>query len=117
MLTEKQFIAIAPNDSIVCVNISQTYNNDERKDIYDCARHYWVLNVQRAEKATHVLAITRGIVVGVFKPTRWYKSNHPKYNNRYEFEGIEEKNSPYLNKCVWNVLNPKAQNPISYINL
>lgn len=114
---EIQFIEVRPNDHIVCLNISKTYKSKERESIYDCTRHYWRLNIGRAEKANLVLAIAAGMVVGVFQPIRWYKSNHPQYTNRFEFEGIEKECSSYLGRCVLNVLNPRAQNPVSYINL
>lgn len=112
-----QYIEVTPNDHIVCLNISKTYQSNERVDIYDCVRHYWRLDVERAGKANLVFAIVNGIVVGVFQPNHWYKSNHPKYTNRYEFEGVEKENSAYLGRSVWNVINPKSQNPVSYINL
>lgn len=111
-----EYIQINPNDHIVCVNISKTYNNKERTDNYDCARHYWVLNKERVEKANIVFAIVHGIVVTVFQPIRWYKSENPQWSNRYEFEGIELINSAYIGKCVWNKINPKSRNPIAYIN-
>lgn len=112
-----QFIEVKSQDRIVCLNISKTYKSKEREDFYDCARHYWRLNVERAEKANLVFAIVDGIVVDVFQPIRWYKSKHPKYTSRYEFEGVEEEDSAYLGRCVWNLINPKSQNPVSYINL
>lgn len=112
-----QFIEVRPQDRIVCLNISKTYRGMEREDIYDCVRHYWRLNVERVKNANLVFAIVDGIVVGVFQPIRWYKSKHPKYASRYEFEGAEKEGSVYLGRSVWNVINPKAQNPVSYINL
>lgn len=111
-----EYIDINPNDHIVCVNISKTYDKNERADNYDRARHYWVLKKERAEKANLVFAIVHGIVVAVFQPTRWYKSENPTYAKRYEFEGVELTESPYIGKCVWNVINPKSQNPVAYIN-
>ena len=94
-----EYIQINPNDHIVCVNISKTYDNSERADNYN-----------------RVFAIVHGIVVAVFQPIRWYKSENPKWSNRYEFEGTELSESPYIGKCVWNVINPKSQNPVAYIN-
>lgn len=111
-----EYIQITPNDHIVCVNISKTYDNNEHVDKYDRARHYWVLNKERAEKANLVFAVVHGIVVSVFQPIRWYKSESPKWLNRYEFEGAELSESPYIGKCVWNEINPKSQNPVAYIN-
>lgn len=114
---EIQYIEVRPDDHIVCLNISKTYKSKERTDIYDCVRHYWRLNVGRAEMTNLVFAIVDGIIVGVFQPIRWYKSNHPQYTNRFEFEGVEKECPFYLGRSVLNVLNPKSQNPVSYINL
>lgn len=111
-----EYIKINPNDHIICVNISKTYDSNERADNYDCARHYWVLSKKRAENANLVFAIVHGIVVAVFQPIRWYKSENPKWSNRYEFEGTELTGSLYIGKCVWNEINPKSQNPVAYIN-
>lgn len=110
-----QFIDINPNDHIVCVNISKTFDANEREDNYDRARRYWRINVNRARNANLVLAVVHGIVVDVFEPTLWYESK--TYVGRFEFEGKPVENSPYKGKCVWNVVNPKSQSPILYINL
>ena len=75
-----------------------------------------MLSKERAEKANLVFAVVHGIVVAVFQPIRWYKSENPKWSNRYEFEGTELSESPYIDKSVWNEINPKSQNPIAYIN-
>lgn len=113
-----QYIEPSIEDHMVCVNISKTFDAKERMDNYDRARHYWRLDVNCAEKANLVLATVHGIVVAVFHPTQWYKSKIYKgKTERYEFEGIEIEDSPYLGKCVWNIVNPKSQNPVSYINL
>lgn len=114
---DQPFIKVDPNDHILCVNITRTYQSGQREDIYDCARHYWRLKLSRAEQANLVLAIAHGIVVGVFHPIQWYPSTNRQYAGRYEFDGNEVKESPYYNKCVWNVISRKTQNPISYINL
>lgn len=46
-----EFIEIDPNDKIVCVNISSTYDKNEREDDYDRARHYWKVSLAKANKA------------------------------------------------------------------
>ena len=90
----------------------------EREDIYDCARHYWRLSVNRAEKAEYVLAIVHGIVKAVFKPIRWYRSEtFIGKSVRYEFDGVMVEYSPFIGLCVWNCVNSKSQNPVAYINI
>lgn len=118
MTEEIHFINVAPNDHIVCLNISKTFYSKERIDIYDCARYYWRLSLSRAEKANIVLAIVHGIVVAAYRPIRWYKSETYKgKTDRYEFDGEEMVDCPYVGTCVWSLMNPKNQNPVSYINL
>lgn len=113
---ESQYIEIDPNDKIICVNISSSFDKKERADNYDRARHYWKVSPKRANKANLVLATAHGIVIAVFKPFKWYQTNSIKYPGRYEFDGEEVKDSPYLGKCVWNVVN-KHTVSIAYINL
>ena len=107
---------IVPNpiDRFVCININKTYNNKERENIYEATRKYWKINGKRAEAATCVLALYRGIVRAVFAPQKWYPSK--EYEGRWEFEGVEIIDSPYLHKSVKNIISC-GQNPISYYNL
>ena len=65
MTDSTNYIQPTPHDHLLCVNISKTFYNKEREDIYDCARHYWRLSVNRAEKTEYVLAIVHGIVKAV----------------------------------------------------
>lgn len=103
-----------PNDRFVCININKTYNNGERENIYEATRKYWKINGERAMSATYVLSLYRGIVRAVFKPTKWYQSK--EYEGRWEFDGIQIENSPYLHKSVKNIITC-GQNPITYYNL
>ena len=102
------------NDRFVCININRTYNNGERENIYEATRKYWKMNGERAKSATFVLSLYRGIVRAVFKPIRWYLSQ--EHEGRWEFDGIEVKDSPYLHKSVKNIINC-GQNPITYYNM
>lgn len=106
-----------PNDRIVCINICKTYLSGERENVYECTRKYWRLNGHRAEKANIVLAIYKGIVVAVFKPTIWYPTKSTLYQRtgRWEFEGEQILDSPYINTSVRNIVKI-GQNPIMYYN-
>ena len=116
MNKETQFIELDPNDRIVCVNISSTYDKNEREDDYDRARHYWKVSLDRVNKANLVLATVHGIVKAVFKPRRWYLTDSTKYPGTYEFEGEQVFDSEYLGKSVWNIVS-KYTVTITYINL
>ena len=57
----------------------------EADSIYDAVRKSWRLNVKRAEEAEYVLAVSKGLVIGVFEPKDWEK--YP--DGRWGFVGIE----------------------------
>ena len=47
-------------DKIICVKVGKV----ARENLYEMTRKYWVMKLERAEKATHVLAIINGTVIG-----------------------------------------------------
>lgn len=101
------------NDKLILININKSYDLKERENIYEATRKYWRLDGYKARKADYVLATYRGVVRAVFKPSEWYRS--VKSPGRWEFNGEEVENSPYLNKSVTNFIKPGNQNPIKYI--
>lgn len=54
--------------------------------------------------------------VGVFKPTHWFLTDSNEYVGRWEFEGVEISDSPYLHMDISQLVG-KRQNPVSYINM
>lgn len=117
---------IVPNhrDRLICININKTYNREKvdvygaRENIYEATRKYWKLNGNRARQADYVLATYQGIVRAVFKPMKWYVSERFfETGKRWEFEGVEVADSPYLNTSVKDYIRQGNQNPIFYINM
>ena len=111
-------------DRLICININKTYNRPDadyygnRDSIYEATRKYWRLNGNRAKQADYVLATYQGIVRSVFKPTKWQVSEkHFEKGARWEFEGFEIHDSPYLSTSVAHLISHGNQNPIFYINL
>lgn len=104
------------NNRIICLNVTRTYLLCERPSLYECVRKYWKLNGERAKNAEYVFAISSGYIVGVFKPMRWFLTNSAEYAGRWEFEGKEILNSPYLHMDVFHLIG-KRRNPVSYINM
>lgn len=45
-------------------------------------------------------AICSGYIVGVFKPTHWFLTDSNEYVGRWEFEGVEISDSPYLHMDI-----------------
>lgn len=114
----------APGDKLICININKTYNRPDvdqygtRDNIYEATRKYWRLNGERAKRADYVLSTYQGIVRAVFKPIRWMVSEKTfNTGNRWEFEGTEILDSPYLNTSVKSIIHHGNQNPILYINM
>jgi hypothetical protein len=99
----------------------------EKVSTYDAVRFAWKLNPAKAREAELVLAHVKGLVVGVFTPTRWMeatKENFPDLkathkNVRWGFEGVEadeaHKNN-YLGKRVPDQYR-LTQNPVLYIDI
>lgn len=104
------------NNRIICFNVTRTYLLCERPNLYECVRKYWRLNGERAKKAEYVFAISSGYIVGVFKPKRWFLTDSHEYVRRWEFEGEEISDSPYLHMDISHLIG-KRQNPVSYINM
>ena len=100
------------NDRIVCVKVGKVL----RENLYEMSRKYWVMKLERASKATHVLAIIDGIVNTVYIPERWYHSKVLGNEHRLEFEGKEDTASEYIGKSVKNYYG-HSSNPVTYINM
>ena len=112
-MTENENGLIAKdNDRIVCVKVGKVF----RESLYEMTRKYWVMKLERAEKATHVLAIVDGIVKTVYIPEKWCYSKVRGCENRVEFEGKEEPTSDYIGKSVKGFYG-RSSNPITYINM
>lgn len=100
------------NDRIVCVKVGKV----ERESLYEMTRKYWVMKLERASKATHVLAIVDGYVKAVYIPERWFLSRDYGKEHRIEFIGKEDPTSEYLGKSVQSYYGHSA-NPVKYINM
>ena len=100
------------NDRIVCVKVSKVL----RENLYEMTRKYWVMKLERASKATHVLAVVNGVVKAVYIPEKWYHSKDKGKEHRLEFVGKEDHLSDYIGKSVITFYG-KSQNPVKYINM
>lgn len=107
---------------IIMISINSSVND---KDIYDAVRFAWKLDPQRAEKAEYVLAVEKGLIVGVFTAHNWYlavKQYFPEFTNhtdkRFGFIGHQankEIQDLYLRKRIPEEYRKRgASNPIKY---
>jgi Uncharacterized protein conserved in bacteria len=74
----------SPEDCIMCVKVGKV----KRENLYEMTRKYWKVDINRARKATHVLAIVNGIVEEVYNPVNWKYTEDPKHIGRCEFLGV-----------------------------
>lgn len=101
-----------PEDHIICVKVWKV----KRENLYEMTRKYWKVDITRAKRATHVLAIVNGIVEEVYNPVDWKYTEDPKYFGRCEFLGVEDEHTTYIGKDI-SVFYGKSQNPVKYINM
>lgn len=106
-----------PDFPTLLINVNNISNRLDRKVIYNQVKGHWVLNPKNASKASYVIAVYRGIAIGIFQPMNWYASKLPR---RYCFEGIEgpkeiwEKYVGAYGKRIDNQRLKNSQNPIKY---
>lgn len=101
-----------PEDRIMCVKVGKL----KRENLYEMTRKYWKVDIKRARKVTHVLAIVNGVVEEVYIPSEWKYTEVPKYIGRCEFQGVEDEQSAYIGKSVTSYYG-RSQNPVKYINM
>lgn len=99
-------------DRILCVKVGKVI----RENLYEMTRKYWKIKLERASKATHVLAIVNSEVVAVYIPERWKHTEDSGYLGRIEFTGVEDAHSEYIGKSVKNIFG-KYPGPTYYINM
>lgn len=77
-------ISTAPTHKLVLININRLTNRVDRNEIYSQVRFSWRISRHKAEQADYVLAVVRGVVVGVFQADYWKpatKDNFPEINH------------------------------------
>ena len=57
------------HDDVLLINVNKSIV--ERDSVYEAVRWAWVLDPERAAKAQYVLAVDRGLIVGVFIARKW----------------------------------------------
>jgi hypothetical protein len=106
---------------IIMINV----NDAEQRNLYSATRYAWRMSREKAEQADYVLAVSKGLIRAVFKPTKWLDatvSNFPEFNldrpGRIGFEGEfapPEIIKMYLRKKVPDEYRKRgAANPIKY---
>lgn len=99
---------------IICFNITKSFCEWKRENIYECVRKYWRLSKSKALQAELCLAIKHGKCVGVFRPYIWQTVEDGDFIGRLTFEGEELTDSEYLG-IDFSLVFDHLQNPVRYI--
>lgn len=106
---------------IIMINV----NDAEQRNLYNSTRMAWRMSKEKAEQADYVLAVSKGLIRGVFKPNGWMEAtveNFPGLEvslpGRIGFVGekaSQEICEMYLRKKVPDEYRKRgAANPIKY---
>lgn len=106
---------ILDGKNLMAVNISKTYPRrhepDGKGSTYECARGNWRVSKKRVESIDYVLAVSEGIIVGVYRPVRWVESKVAP--GRFEFEGEKVREGDFVGKDVTSLFAGRS-NPVKY---
>lgn len=111
------------DDKVILININASFA--EEKSVYDAVRFAWRINVNKAQQADYIVAVSKGVIRGVFVAKEWLpatKANFPKYDkdveNRYGFKGTDapgDIQQKYLGKRIPDSYRKKgAMAPVKY---
>ena len=114
------------SDKLIFVNIKNSFeamksNNTSnpyyRENLKECTVKYWAVKEEKASAATHILGCYQGKVIEVVKISKVISASPDEYPGRKVFEGIEEKESPYIGLDLHKVFNSLAFFYTKYWNL
>lgn len=85
-----------------------------RDEIYDAIRGDWKISIGRAQRASCVLAVARGIVRAVIVPSGWTEAG---YDNRKKMSGeLDAAEFQFLcGSSVAHIFQRGSQNPVRYL--
>ena len=107
---------------LILININETIKSNL---IYEAVRCAWRMGMDRAKNSDYILAHSRGIIRGIFKPLEWKIATKENFSrltedlpNRIGFEGEEPDDSiknHYIGKLIPASYRKKgASNPIRF---
>jgi hypothetical protein len=118
-------------ENVIIIRINQKYHYGMSDlELYEYTRGFWKIKLETAEKAEYAFSVYGGMVLEVYKITKWfpaYSTYHPvrdketiteKDTRRLEFVGtIAEKSvrEKYVGRMVGGLFPKGGQNPIKYI--
>jgi hypothetical protein len=93
--------AVFPNETaLLLVCVSKTHKS---VGLYDATRYSWKIKPLKAHQAEYILAVSRGVIVGVFKADKWMpatKANFPGISDQHGNWGRQEGRSGFIGHPV-----------------
>lgn len=75
----------SPPERLILININKIIDRSSPESVYAQLKGNWKVNPARAEKAQYVIAVYRGLAVGIYTAEKWHES--VEYPGRYWFDG------------------------------
>jgi hypothetical protein len=107
-----------PVEKLVLINVNNIADRSSPNAIYEQVRGNWRIAVHRAEQADFVIAVLRGVAIGVFQANSWEAS--VVHEGRYCFSGSAANQMLWgkfigtHGKRITNDALKHIQNPIRY---
>lgn len=109
------------NDKVLMLKIG---SSDTDMSVYEAVHFAWRVSKRKAEQADYVLAVCKGLIVGVFVAEKWlpataeYFPGHDPAQGRFGFYGREADDAiqkRYARKRVPDAFrNDRSSNPVRY---
>jgi hypothetical protein len=109
-----------PIEKLVLINVNNITDRSSKEAIYNQVKGNWRISTERAQKAQYVIAVYRGVSIGVFTPNNWHPSI--AHQGRFCFDGVVAENEIWekfvgnFGKRISNNEMKHVQNPIRYWN-
>ncbi len=102
------------------INVNKITNKSTPAAIYRQVRGHWKVDADRIGKAKLIVAVERGVAIGIFRPKRWFPSD--LIDGRKCFEGTIAHDlwDTYIGQHGKRIERPEYQHsqfPIRYVNL
>jgi hypothetical protein len=114
---------IAFQHDVILINVNRS-SEDSARSLYDAVRYKWKLSAKKAKLAKYVLAVRRGIVIGVYEAHEWLSATVGNFGAEFDDfdegrvgfrgqEAPEDIKSLYIGKRI-PLQRQGAANPIRY---
>jgi hypothetical protein len=82
---------INPDEKLVLINVNNISDRSSKEAIYKQVKGNWRISVNRVCQADYVIAVFRGVAIGVYKVNEWRDSTEHEGRFCFDGEAAEEK--------------------------